>query len=54
MKKITSRTHLGTIDAIVMDKKLSYEIVVVNDGSGDQTLIKAKALCWEKRSCASY
>jgi dolichol-phosphate mannosyltransferase len=33
---------LGTIDAIVMNKKLSYEIVVVNDGSGDQTLIKAK------------
>jgi dolichol-phosphate mannosyltransferase len=33
---------LGTIDAIVMGKKLSYEIVVVNDGSADGTLIRAK------------
>ena len=33
---------LGTIDTIAMGKKLSYEIVVVNDGSGDQTLIRAK------------
>jgi dolichol-phosphate mannosyltransferase len=33
---------LETIDAIITKKKLSYEIVVVNDGSGDNTLAKAK------------
>jgi dolichol-phosphate mannosyltransferase len=33
---------LGTIDAIIMGKKLTYEIVVVNDGSADKTLAKAK------------
>ena len=33
---------LGTIDAIVMGKKLSYEIVVVNDGSADETLRRVK------------
>ncbi len=33
---------LGTIDAVIMGKKLSYEIVVVNDGSADKTLSKAK------------
>ncbi len=32
---------LGLIDAVIMDKNLSYEIVVVNDGSGDKTLAKA-------------
>ena len=33
---------LGTIEAVIMGKKLSYEIVVVNDGSADNTLAKAK------------
>ncbi len=33
---------LGTIDTIVMGKRLSYEIVVVNDGSADKTLAKAR------------
>ncbi|MDR1992288.1 MAG: glycosyltransferase [Nitrososphaerota archaeon] len=33
---------LGTIDTIVMKKYLSYEIVVVNDGSADKTLVNAK------------
>ena len=33
---------LGTIDAVIMDKELTYEIVVVNDGSADKTLAKAK------------
>ncbi len=33
---------LGSIDAIVMDKNLTYEILVVNDGSADKTLAKAK------------
>jgi len=33
---------LGIIDTIVMNKNLSYEIVVVNDGSVDNTLINAK------------
>lgn len=33
---------LGTIDTIVMAKKLTYEIVVVNDGSADRTLEKAR------------
>lgn len=33
---------LGSIDAVIMDKNLSYEIVVVNDGSADKTLAKAK------------
>lgn len=33
---------LGTIDAVVKDKNLPYEIVVVNDGSKDDTLAKAR------------
>jgi len=33
---------LGIIDTIVMNKSLSYEIVVVNDGSADNTLLNAK------------
>jgi dolichol-phosphate mannosyltransferase len=33
---------LGTIDAVIMGKKFTYEIVVVNDGSADNTLAKAK------------
>jgi dolichol-phosphate mannosyltransferase len=33
---------LVSIDAIVMNKNLSYEILVVNDGSADKTLAKAK------------
>lgn len=32
---------LGSIDSVIMDKNLSYEIVVVNDGSADKTLAKA-------------
>ena len=33
---------LGSIDAIIMNKNLSYEILVVNDGSADETLAKAR------------
>jgi len=33
---------LGTIDNAVTPKNLTYEIVVVNDGSADKTLAKAK------------
>jgi dolichol-phosphate mannosyltransferase len=33
---------LGIIDAVIMGKKFTYEIVVVNDGSVDKTLEKAK------------
>ena len=32
---------LDTIDEVVKNKKLQYEIVVVNDGSKDKTLLKA-------------
>ena len=34
---------LGSIDAVVMNNLSSYEIVVVNDGSADKTLAKAKS-----------
>lgn len=34
---------LGTLDTAVKNKKLPYEIVVVNDGSQDETLSKAIA-----------
>lgn len=34
---------LGSIDAIIMNKNLSYEILVVNDGSADKTLAKARS-----------
>ena len=33
---------LCSIDAIILDKNLSYEILVVNDGSADTTLAKAR------------
>ena len=33
---------LGTIDAVIQDKNLPYEIVVVDDGSRDDTLAKAR------------
>ncbi len=33
---------LGTIDGVIKDKNLPYEIVVVNDGSRDDTLAKAR------------
>lgn len=33
---------LGTIDAVIMKKSLPYEILVVNDGSADSTLEKAR------------
>jgi glycosyltransferase involved in cell wall biosynthesis len=32
---------LGSIDAVIIDKNLTYEILVVNDGSADKTLAKA-------------
>jgi glycosyltransferase involved in cell wall biosynthesis len=32
---------LGTLDGVVKDKRLPYEIVVVNDGSKDKTLSRA-------------
>jgi glycosyltransferase involved in cell wall biosynthesis len=34
---------LGTLDEAVKNKKLQYEIVVVDDGSKDKTLLKAMA-----------
>jgi glycosyltransferase involved in cell wall biosynthesis len=34
---------LGTIDTVVTNNKMKYEIVVVNDGSADKTLAKAKS-----------
>jgi dolichol-phosphate mannosyltransferase len=34
-------TALGTIDGVVKDKRLPYEIVVVDDGSKDKTLSRA-------------
>ena len=34
-------TALGTLDGVVKDKRLPYEIVVVNDGSKDKTLSRA-------------
>ncbi len=37
----TIQTSLGTIDKAIKDKKLPYEIIVVNDGSKDQTLPRA-------------
>ncbi len=33
---------LGSIDAVIIEKNLSYEILVVNDGSVDKTLAKAR------------
>ena len=33
---------LGTIDEVIKDKNLPYEIVVVDDGSRDDTLAKAR------------
>jgi dolichol-phosphate mannosyltransferase len=37
----TIQASLGTIDEIIKEKKLPYEIIVVNDGSKDQTLPRA-------------
>jgi glycosyltransferase involved in cell wall biosynthesis len=34
-------TALGTLDGAVKDKRLPYEIVVVDDGSRDKTLLRA-------------
>ena len=34
-------TALGTLDEVVKDRRLPYEIVVVNDGSRDKTLSRA-------------
>ena len=39
---------LGTLDEVVKNRKLPYEIVVVNDGSKDQTL--ARAMMYAKRN----
>ena len=33
---------LSTIDAVIQDKHIPYEIVVVDDGSIDGTLVNAK------------
>ncbi len=33
---------LGAIDAVIMEKDLPYEILVVDDGSGDSTLANAR------------
>jgi glycosyltransferase involved in cell wall biosynthesis len=40
---------LGSIDAIIMDKNWTYEILVVNDGSADNTLAKAKKYAGKNR-----
>jgi len=42
------KNTLETLDAVVMNKKLPYEIVVVNDGSTDKTL--ANALKYAERN----
>jgi glycosyltransferase involved in cell wall biosynthesis len=40
---------LGTLDLIIKDKRVQYEIVVVDDGSQDKTFMKA--LKYAKRNC---
>ena len=38
---------LSTIDAVIQDKHIPYEILVVDDGSNDGTLVNAKDMLRE-------
>ena len=42
MRKSLLKIRLGSIDAIIMDKNWTYEILVVNDGSADKSLRKQR------------